>query len=252
MEEKRLPWPRPFNSRLAGRETISVLAYLPVHLFLLPYIFNRLFESGVIDHAGANVIYYSLGFVWMIFTAFGFLRRDFDALIDAPLRCVLEVLRAYGLLLCCNLAIGLLFLYLLPMLGGNPNNQAVAEAAGVAEASGAAASTAVNMTGGSAIKAVVIFFGPVVEEMLFRAGIFGVLRQRNRRAAYIVSALCFAIAHVAPYAALSPVYWLYLIQYIPAALLLARCYERSSCIWCSIFFHMLNNGVALSAASLLM
>ena len=89
-------------------------------------------------------------------------------------------------------------------------------------------------------------------ESIYIGPIFGVLRQRNRRAAYIVSALCFAIAHVAPYAALSPVYWLYLIQYIPAALLLARCYERSSCIWCSIFFHMLNNGVALSAASLLM
>ena len=97
------------------------------------------------------------------------------------------------------------------------------------------------------MEAVIIFFGPVVEEMLFRAGIFGLLRQRNRRAAYIVSALCFAVTHVAPYAEGSPMYWLYLFQYIPAALLLARCYERSNSIWCSIFFHMLNNGVALSA-----
>ena len=229
-----------------------VLAYLPLHLFLLPYVFNRLYESGVLDTAGANVIYYSLGFVWMLFTALCFLRRDFDALIDAPLRCLGEVLGGYGLMLCCNFAVGLLFLYLLSMPGGNPNNQAVAEAAGVAGASGAAAGAGVSMTGSRAIKAVIVLFGPVVEELLFRAGIFGLLRQRNRRAAYIVSALCFAIAHVAPYAAQSPMNWLYLVQYIPVALLLARCYERSNCIWCSIFFHMLNNGVALKALSLLM
>ena len=252
MEEKRLPWPRPFTSALTRREAALVLAYLPLHLFLLPYIFNRLFESGAVDQAGANVIYYSLGFVWMLFTAFGFLRRDFDALIDAPLRCLGEVLGGYGLMLCCNLLVGLLFLYLLPMLDSNPNNQAIAEAAGVAEASGAAAGVGVSMTGGRAINAVIVFFGPVVEELLFRAGIFGLLRQRSRRAAYIVSALCFAVAHIAPYAALSPINWLYLVQYIPAALLLARCYERSNCIWCSIFFHMLNNGVALKALSLLM
>ena len=251
MEEKRLPWPRPFTSRLTKREALAVLAYLPLHLFLLPWVFNRLFENGVIDQAGANVIYYSLGFVWMIFAAFAFLRRNFDSLMDAPLRCVLEVLGSYGLMLCCNLAVGLAFLYLLPSLGGNPNNQAVAEAAGVAEASGAASSAALSMTGGGAIKAVVIFFGPVVEEMLFRAGIFGLLRQRNRRAAYLVSALCFSLAHVVPYAALSPVYWLYLVQYIPVSLLLARCYERSNCIWCAVFFHMMNNGIALSVLSTL-
>ena len=246
MEEKRLPWPRPFTSALTRREAALVLAYLPLHLFLLPYIFNRLFESGAVDQAGANVIYYSLGFVWMLFTAFGFLRRDFDALIDAPLRCLGEVLGGYGLMLCCNFAVGLLFLYLLPMPGGNPNNQAVAEAAGVAEAGGAAASAVVSMTGGGAIRAVLIFFGPVVEELLFRAGLFGLLRQRNRRAAYLVSALCFALYHVVPYAVSQPVYWLFLLEYIPVSLLLARCYERTNCIWCSVFFHMLVNGVSMS------
>ena len=253
MEEKRpAPWPRPFASALTRREAVLVLTYLPLHLFVLRYVFNRLFESGAIDPAGANVIYYSLGFVWMLFAAFGFLRRDFDALLDAPLRCLREVLGGYGLMLLCNLAVGLLLLYLLPALGGNPNNQAVAAAARAAEAGGSAAGVSVSASGSRAMEAVIIFFGPVVEEMLFRAGIFGLLRHRNRRAAYLVSALCFALTHVAPYAAADPGSWVYLVQYIPAALLLARCYERSNCIWCSVFFHMLNNGVALRALSLLM
>ena len=97
-----------------------------------------------------------------------------------------------------------------------------------------------------AVRAAVIYLAPVVEEMLFRAGIFGLLWQRNRRAAYIVSALCFALYHVVPYAILQPAYWLFLLEYIPVSLLLAYCYERTNSIWCSIFFHMLVNGVSMN------
>jgi membrane protease YdiL (CAAX protease family) len=53
--------------------------------------------------------------------------------------------------------------------------------------------------------------------------------------------------HVAPYALIQPLYWFFILQYIPASLLLARCYERTNSIWCSIFFHMLVNGVSISA-----
>ena len=46
-------------------------------------------------------------------------------------------------------------------------------------------------------------------------------------------------------------YLLYMLQYIPVSFLLCRCYERTESIWCSIFFHMLVNGVALNALSAL-
>ena len=48
-----------------------------------------------------------------------------------------------------------------------------------------------------------------------------------------------------------PVSPIFLLQYIPASLLLARCYERCNSIWGSIFFHMLINAVSFSALSVL-
>ena len=226
---KRQP-PPPFTSRLTKREAIMVLLYLPVHLVLLQLGFAALVERGVLPEARATLLYYVIGFVYMVVFAFGFLRRDFDALVDAPFYCVREILRAYLWMLGFNLVLGLL----LVLVSGveNPNNQSIMN---------------VYVQDMGSMKAAVIFLAPVVEEMMFRAGIFGVLRRKNRRAAYIVSALCFALYHVVPYALQVPIYWVFVLQYIPVSLLLARCYERTNSIWCSIFFHMLVNGVSLSA-----
>ncbi len=226
---KRTP-PPPFTSALTKREAIMVLAYLPVHLVLLQLGFTALVERGVLPEARATLLYYVVGFLYMVLSAFGFLRRDFDALIDAPFYCIREILRAYLWMLGFNLILGMLLL----LVSGeeNPNNQSVMN---------------VYIQDMGSMKAAVVFLAPVVEEMMFRAGIFGVLRGRNRRAAYIVSALCFALYHVVPYALQAPIYWVFVFQYIPVSLLLARCYERTNSIWCSIFFHMLVNGVSLSA-----
>ena len=233
MEENTpFAWPRPFTSALRKRELILVLLYLPLHLFVLQLGFGILAEKELLSLPMADLLYYLTGFLYMIIAAFGFLRRDFDALIDAPLLCIREALRGYLLMLGCNLLVALVF-RLFPEMD-NPNNAAIMETAGL------------DM---NAVKAAVIFLAPVVEEMLFRAGIFGLLRRKSRWAAYLVSALCFALYHVAAYALLDPLNWLFLLQYIPASLLLARCYERTNSIWGSIFMHMLINGVAFSALS---
>jgi len=225
---KRQP-PPPFTSRLTKREAIMVLLYLPVHLVLLQLGFTVLVERGVLSEARATLLYYVIGFVYMVVFAFGFLRRDFDALIDAPFYCIREILRSYLWMLGFNLILGMLLL----LVSGeeNPNNQSIMN---------------VYVQDMGSMKAAVIFLAPVVEEMMFRAGIFGVLRRKNRRAAYIVSALCFALYHVVPYALMEPLYWVFVLQYIPVSLLLARCYERTNSVWCSIFFHTLVNGVSLS------
>ena len=233
MEAEKI-WPRPFTSALKKYEAILVLAYLPIHLLLLQFGFGLLAEKELLPLPMADLLYYLTGFVFMVLAAFRFLRKDFDAFIDAPFPCVREILRSYLLMLCFNFLLGLLFL-MLPE-AENPNNAAVMETA------------ALDMR---AVKAAVIFLAPVVEEMMFRAGIFGLLRRKNRVAAYLVSALCFSLYHVAPYAVLDPVNWIFLLQYIPASLLLARCYERCNSIWGSIFFHMLINAVSFSALSVL-
>ena len=97
------------------------------------------------------------------------------------------------------------------------------------------------------MKAAIVFLAPPVEEMMFRAGIFGAVRRKSRVWAYILSALCFALYHVVPYAIMEPLYWVFVLQYIPVSLLLARCYERTNSIWGSTLFHMLVNGIAFSA-----
>ena len=94
-------------------------------------------------------------------------------------------------------------------------------------------------------------WSPTVEELMFRAGIFGALRRRSRFAAYAVSALVFSLYHVWGFAIADPINWIYIIQYIPVSLLLARCYERTNSIWSSIFFHMTVNAVSLQALSML-
>ena len=228
MEAEKI-WPRPFTSRLTRREAILVLAYFPVHLIVLQLVLSLIAAKELLSLPAADLLYYLVGFLYMVLAAFGFLRRDFDALIDAPLACIREVLRGYLAMLCCNFLLGLLLLLVLK--SDNPNNEAV---------------MAVAEQDMRAVRAAVIYLAPVVEEMLFRAGIFGLLWQRNRRAAYIVSALCFALYHVVPYAILQPACWLFLLEYIPVSLLLAYCYERTNSIWCSIFFHMLVNGVSMN------
>ena len=223
-------WPRPFTSRLTRPEALAVLLYLPVHLVVLQLVFAFLLNRGTLDTGTANLLYYLIGFVYMVAVGFRFLRQDFDALIDAPFSCIREIARGYLAMMCFNLLLGLLFT-LLPE-ADNPNNASIMDAV---------------EQDGRVMKAAIVYLTPVVEEMLFRAGIFGTIRRKNRTAAYLVSALCFSLYHVAVYAVLNPLYWMFLLQYLPVSLLLARCYERTNSIWCSIFFHMLVNGISLSA-----
>ena len=90
-----------------------------------------------------------------------------------------------------------------------------------------------------------VFMAPVVEEIIFRAGIFGTLRKKNRVLAYVVTILLFSVYHVYSYIAADPVNWIYILQYITVSFLLCRCYERTESIWSSIFLHMMINGISM-------
>lgn len=225
----RTPEP-PFTSRLETREAVFVLAYLPVHLVLMQLVCGYLFAQNMLTEAQANFLYYAVGFVYMLVFAFRFLRRDFDPLADHPFTCLRTVVRGLLLMYFCDYLLVLLFESLLPA-AQSPNDAAL-QAALVQEA--------------GLMRAELVYLTPLVEEMLFRAGIFGLLRRKNRLVAYLVSSLCFCLYHVAPYAVQEPVYWLFLLQYLPVSLLLARCYERCNTIWAPIFFHAAVNAIAVS------
>lgn len=223
--------PTPFTSALSRREGICVLAWLPVHIVLLPMLLTWLGAPRGMSQSLLNLIVYGAGAVYMVLAAFRFLRRDFDALLDRPLFALSEIVWAYAAMMGFNLLLAVLMTALLPD-SENPNNAAV---------------MSLVLADRGVMKATVMLLAPIVEEMLFRAGLFGLLRRRSRLLAYAVSMLAFAVYHVWAFAAADPIFLIYLLQYLPVGWLLARCYERTNSIWCSILFHMTVNTIAVSA-----
>lgn len=218
----------PFTSRLTKGQAIAALVYLPVHMLLLPLIATILLLRGLLDEAQANLLCYTLGAFYMLIFLGKFFRRDFDALCDHPWACICEVLVCYGIMWCCNFVVNGVMLLL--GMGDNPNNEAVFGMAGMKF---------------GPIAAMTVFMAPIVEESLFRAGLFGVLRRRNRMLAYVVSMAAFSLYHVWSYALMDLKNLVFLLQYIPISYLLCRCYERTNSIWGSIFLHMLVNGISM-------
>ena len=228
--------PVEFTSRLTKKETAAVLAWLPVHLWLLPLLLQQMINRGAMDDVAANVICYTLGVLYMLGLLFPFLRRDFDPLCDRPVDCLLEILKNYVLTYLGNMAVGALMMLALGQGGENPNNAGLMDMAD---------------RGWNQMSTMAVFMAPIVEECMFRAGIFGTLRRYSRWGAYLVATLAFSFYHVWSYALVDPIYWLYFIQYVPVSLLLCRVYERTNSIWGSIFFHMLVNYIAMNALKVL-
>lgn len=223
----------PFTSRLSTPAAILVLLWLPIHILGLPWLLYGVL--GVRDEIQLNFLTYVISALYMLIVGFRFLRRDFDALWEHPLRIFLQVIGCYAAMLLMNMALSGLLSFFIDA-SENPNNEAVMDMMGSEYGK---------------MSATAIFLAPIVEEMIFRAGIFGTLRRRSRLLAYVLSMALFSVYHVWGYAMSDPMSWFYLLQYIPASYLLCRCYEYCDSIWGSMFFHMLTNYVSIRALSLL-
>ena len=225
-----------FTSRMTRGEVVAALLYLPLHVWLLPMLLLSLPATSGISELTLNVIVYITGAVYMLVFVGRFLRRDFDPLCDHLRYCILQIVICYGMMVAFNLILSAVLSLILPADSANPNNSAVMALAGVEYGKTAA---------------LAVFLAPLVEEPVFRGAVFGSLRSRSRILAYAVSMLLFALYHVWGYALQDPIYWLYLLQYLPVSWLLCRCYERCNSIWGSIFFHMMVNAISLSALNAL-
>ena len=220
------------ENSLTKKERIAVLVYFPVHIVLLPLLLGVLVLREKLDEATANFLIYAVGTLYMFLLLGRFLRREFDPFCDRIGRCALQIGGSYLAIIAFNS----LFVLLLYLISGdteimNPNNEVII-------------GMATDRPG--MIKAMGVFLAPIVEELLFRAGLFGSLRRKNRTAAYIVSILAFSLYHVGAYLLLDLRYLFFVLQYLPASWLLARSYEKSGSIWTSIFLHMLINAVSLA------
>ena len=223
----------PFTSRQSVLERILALGWLPIHVLLLPRVIWHFYPA--LDTSWLNVAVYGTGAVYMLLTQFRFLRRDFDPLCDRPGYLLLEILVSYGAMLLFNMAVSGLLMLLVDGLE-NPNNAAVIDMA---------------QTSSGPVAALAVFLAPIVEELIFRAGIFGGLQRVSRLLAYLTCMLLFSLYHVWGYALNDPLAWIYALQYLPVTFLLCRIYERTNSIWGSILFHMLVNFIALNALTML-
>ena len=117
------PEPVPFTSRMTRREIAAVLAYLPLHIGLLPLLLLSLPQTAGMSESQINFAIYAIGALWMLLFAGRFLRRDFDPLCEHPFYCLLQVVTSYGMVLALNMLLSALLMLVQTELS-NPNNAA--------------------------------------------------------------------------------------------------------------------------------
>ena len=228
---------RQFSQPMSLLEKIVGWAYVPVHIFLMPIFLPNLVGLcagfGIrISSIQLNLIYYLAGFFVLCVFLNRFLRATFSDLCDSVLnsiRCVfVGLLYYYAMVYCVNFVLGFFITDLI-----NPNTDAVITEAQVNSKS---------------MFVVSVLLAPIVEEILFRGVIFGTIRTKSRIAAYVVSALIFSVYHLWQYFAVGydiGVLVLYMFQYLPGSIMLAKTYEDSGNLWAPILMHMIINYLAL-------
>ena len=205
-----------------------------LHVLLFPTLLGILaaVRPGLLGESQMNLAYYCTSAVLTFVLLGKFLRRNFDSLLDNLWGSLVAFVVGWGIYFVLALAFGLL-IKALGIGEDNPNNSAIEEM--------------LEQDRGIII-AMTVFLAPIVEECIFRGGLFCGLYRKNRYLAYVVSIVLFSVYHVWQYAlaAQDISYLLYAISYIPASFALCWTYERSGSIWTSIFFHMSFNAYALA------
>ena len=226
-----------FENLMSPRQSALGWLYFPLHLLLLPVGLNIYVAWRAPDTSpvAINVAYLTVGICFVLLVMLPFLRRGFDVMAERPGRCLMSILLAFCAVWLLSLAANLLLRGILPATR-TPNDSYILELASADR---------------GAVTAINVFLAPLVEEVLFRGVAFGSVRPRSRFWAYAVSSLLFSLGHVWQYAAVArdAALLIYGFRYMPAALALAWCYDRSGSIWAPIFFHMAFNGLSFRALS---
>lgn len=219
---------------LKKSEFWGAMILLCLHAVLFPALVGIISvkRPGLLTGVQYNLIYYCTSTVLTFVLLGKFLRRSFDSLLDNFLGCVKAFLFGWLIYFAIAMAAG----FAMAALGateGNPNNQAVSVLIGEDR---------------GIMLALTLFVAPVVEECIFRGGIFCGLYRRNRILAYAASILLFSLYHVWQYIAITGDfgYLVFILSYVPASFVLCWVYEKSGSVWTSIFFHICNNLYAFS------
>lgn len=221
----------PFACSLNKTERILGAFLLPVHILALPLLLGMLgdFWPTEISAAKLNTLYYLITFLLILLLMRKGLRRDWDRLCDYKLPCALLLVPTHLLCLVLSLVVALITV-LMPESISELYNEAPPELITIS---------------GKGLFAAYVLLAPIVDETLFRGLVFGSLREKNRVLAYAVSIALYLVYCVWQYAVLNPNISIlfYALQEIPAAFVLAWCYERSGTVWTPILYHAIYNFV---------
>ena len=216
---------------LKKSEFWGAMILLSLHVILFPVVLNLvvLFFPDALSLATMNLLYYVVSAVLSFVFLGGFLRRSFDTLLDNTFRCVSSFALGWVLYFVLAFVAGFI-LQALSLNDLNPNEETIGQLLEQQR---------------NYIVVMTVFLAPIVEECIFRGGLFCGLHRKNRFLAYAVSIAAFSLYHVWQYALIDPKYLLFALQYIPASFVLCWVYERSGSIWTSILFHMSFNAFTL-------
>ena len=236
MRGRELSQPMTSGERLLG------WLYLPVHVFvlpiLLPFLILLIKEKGIeVSSVQLNIGYYIIGFVFLGIALMSFLRESFSQFCDTFLSSVGRILIGIVLYYAASYVVNFVLGFFVTDLV-NPNTGSVIDDV---------------KDNAKPMLAVAVLLAPIVEEVLFRGIVFGSIVKKSRILAYIISTAAFSVYHLWQYALVGyevKLLLLYLVQYLPGSILLAKCYEDSGSIWSSIFMHMTINYLALLATQL--
>ena len=224
-------------------EAIFGWVYAALHIFLLGWLLAQLNRDIFpilgfsLSDTNLNLLYYALGFVLILLCMFHYMKASFGDFWENKLASLTSVLLGYAIYTLAMYTVSLI-ITLFTESAVNPNSEAII------------AQTKLNP---NVMIVIGVLLAPIVEETLFRGVIFGTLRKSSRFAGYAVSAVLFAVYHLFSYILAGVAYgsfdWillLYLLQYIPAGIILCWCYERSRNIYGSIFLHMVINYISIT------
>lgn len=217
-----------FKFPMRKYEKVLGIIHIPFHAIILPLllIFILSVFNADISNPYRMLLYYAISFVIVLAVMFRFLRSSFSDLIDGVWQAIQALILAY-ILYRALLWVGALLLTQF-MTEQNPNQDVLVTQV--------AADFRVMIV-------VTVLLAPIVEETTFRGALFGTIRQKSRVAAYIVSTVLFCFIHLWDFL-VSDFSWATfsaLVQYVPASIALAWCYDRSGTIWMPILMHMVIN-----------
>lgn len=222
--------------KLKKSEIWGALILLALHAIIFPIVagFCIGFNTPGWDSARINLAYYCLSFCCTLLLMGNFLHRNFNALCDNPGRVIKTYLLGWLIYLGAAMAAGVI-LNFIDFGGANPNDSAVMDMVDINRRS---------------VFVIGVLLAPIVEETIFRGGIFGSIRPKSRLLAYAASIALFSLYHVWQFAFFynDLRYLIFALQYIPISLTLCWCYDRSGSLWTSIALHMTFNliGIMLS------